>query len=221
MKRMLLGIAVALATLNGFGQGTVFFYNRTALEISHVWGSPAYYLSLVGPGPNDSPSGTTDYAGAGMVLIGANGTGGVYGGATTFAQLLSANGANQPESSLVPMGQTTTFRTGAAAGNLFPITDILEGVPPDSPAATLEMVAWDNSSGLYPTWTQASVAWRSGVILACGMSGAFTVYAIGGNVNTPPSLPIPSFNLYPTPEPSTFALVGLGAAMLVIARRRK
>jgi len=221
MNRMLLGIAMALATHNGLGQGTVVFNNRTMLGISHVYApglDPG--VSLVGPGPADSPLGTTDYPGAGMVPIGFYGTGGRYGAATTFAQLLAANGSNMPESSLTPQGQTTTFRTGAAAGNVVPITDTLENIPKDSPAATLEMVVWDNSSGLYSNWTQTSAAWMAGQV-AAAKSGTFNVFAIGGDVNVPPSIYIPSFNFYFIPEPSTFALLGLGAAMLVIARRRK
>ena len=45
---------------------------------------------------------------------------------------------------------------------------------------------------------------------------------IGGSVNTPAEHCSPgSFNLYMVPEPSTFALAGLGAAALMIFRRRK
>jgi hypothetical protein len=50
----------------------------------------------------------------------------------------------------------TTFRTGAAAGNVVPTTDVFTNIPDGAPVATFEMVVWDNSSGLYPTWRQAS-----------------------------------------------------------------
>ena len=200
MKKTILGFSVILAALNLFAQGTVEFLNFSSLGTSHVWGS---------------------IPGDGMVLIGANGTGGRYGAATTFAQLLAANGPNQPESSLVAMGQTTTFRTGSVAGWLVGITDTLEGIPADSPAATLEVVAWDNSSGLYPTWTQASVAWMRGANGAFGKSGAFTVLNIGGSVNSPPFMLFPSFILWPTPEPATLTLAVLGGAVLMVFRRRK
>jgi len=199
------------------------FVGNSYAGTQHIW-APSYsgwgWISLVGSGSNDTPSGTTPYAACGLTLIGASGLTGTYGASTTFAQLLAANGANQPASSLVPSGQTTTFRTGAAAGLTVLITDTLLDIPKDSLAATLEVVAWDNSSGQFPTWTQASVAWMRGLIY-CGMSGPFTVQNIGGDINTPPAFAYPSFNLYLVPEPSTFALAGLGAVAGLMLRRRR
>ena len=220
MNKTVLGTSIIFAALNLFAQGTVFLINRNSLGTTHVWGS-YQYISLVGFGSNDSPSGTTPYQACGMTLIGANGTGGLYGAATTFAQLLAANGANQPESSLLPMGQTTTFHTGTSAGILAATTVTLVGIAPDSPAATLELVAWDNSSGLYPTWIEAHAAWMRGANGAFGKSGAFTVLNIGGEWNTPPVMLIPSFNLIRIPEPATITLAVLGGAMLMISRRRE
>ena len=220
MKTTALTIAAILTSLDLFGQGTVVLNNRTTLGTTHVWVSVNNYVPLQGYGSNDTPSGTTPYEANGCVLIGANGTGGRFGAATTFAQLLAANGANQPESSLVPMGQTTTFRTGTVAGNLAYITDTLEGIPPDSPAATFELAVWDNSSGLYPTWSQARVGWMDGHIVA-GVSGTFNVYNIGGAPDLPPAMPIPTFAISPIPEPGTVSLAMLGAASLLIFRRRK
>jgi hypothetical protein len=49
------------------------------------------------------------------------------------------------------------------------------------------MVVWDNSSGLYPTWTEASIAWSQGLIFA-GKSDPFVLHNIGGSTFTPPSL---------------------------------
>ena len=209
-------------------QGTVIFNQQNSLGTTHVWANwPFYtnpYISLIGFGSNDSPSGTTPYSANGQALIGAGGAGGHYGYATTFAQLLAANGAGQPESSLVPSGQTTTFQSGTSLGSIAAITDTLSNIPADSPAATLEMVAWDNSSGLYPTWSQASVAWMAGLIDA-GKSGAFTVLSIGGSINTPPNILPMSFNLYGgfgfTPELSALALAGLGSAVMLVFRHRK
>lgn len=223
MKKLIIAACAITCAVSVFAQGTVNFANRTALGINHVYGpsssNPA--LILTGQGLADTPAGTVDYAGAGMALIGAGGLTGQYGATTTFAQLLAANGANAPEASLTPQGATTTFRTGTAAGNIANITATLAGITPDSATATFEMAAWDNSSGLYPTWTQASAAWKAGLI-AAGVSGTFNVNAIGGSVNTPPNFLIPSFNLSAgVPEPSTFALAGLGLAAMLVLRRRK
>jgi hypothetical protein len=231
MKKLTLAACVLTTAVGVYAQGTVNLANRiTGVATTHIWGpsGTAPTLSLIGLGSNDSPAGAVNFAGSGMTMIGAT-VAGKYGAATTFAQLLGANGGNVPESSLVPVGQTTTFRTGGAIGNLVQITSTLSGaspvIPADAALATLEIVAWDNSSGQYATWAQASVAWLAGTI-AAGKSGAFNVSALGGGVNPTPYLnnvtPLNSFNLYMSiPEPSSFALVGLGAAAMMIFRRRK
>lgn len=225
MKKLLF-VSIVFTATHIFSQGTVLFDNRNIFGTTHVWGpsSAVPYLSLQGFGLNDTPSGTLDFAGAGMSLIGANGSGGPFGYATTFTQLLAAPGSDMPESSLTPQGVTSTFRSGVAAGFIaFNGGTILQNVPKDAPWATIEVVAWDNSSGLYPTWTQAQAAWYSLQITA-GKSGAFNVANIGGDLNTPPFFLVPSFNLSYVwlPEPPTSALAGLGvAASLVFRRRRK
>jgi hypothetical protein len=147
---------------------------------------------------SDMPAGTVDYGG--FMKIGAGGVAGQYGAAGTFAQLLSANGANQPESLLMPQSQTTTFRTGLGAGFVAPIiTATLNNVPPNAPVATIQMVAWDNSSGNYPTWVEALPAWRSGLI-AAGKAPPVNVTDLGGEVypyNQPAVLiGLQSFNLF-------------------------
>jgi hypothetical protein len=114
----------------------------------------------------------------------------IFGYALTFAQLLGAVGSNQPYYVLFPVGQATTFRSGAMLGSVVPITDTLTGnpgIPKDAAAATFMIVAWDNSSGLYPTWTEAAVGWQK-LSIAVGWSAPFTVTAIGGDTNSPPYL---------------------------------
>jgi hypothetical protein len=209
MKKLALATLALTCAASVFAQGTVNFYNRvTGSIVTFVYAGGG--SQRVGNGTGDTPSGNTDWTGFTRIA-----------GAGFFAQLLSANGASQPEPSLTPQGQITTFRTGTAAGNVAAITSTLNNVPKDSPVATLEMVAWDNSSGQYSTWALAQAAWLGGFIQA-GKSGAFNVNAIGGDFNTPPNLTgLQSFNIYFIPEPSTFALAGLGAAGLLIFRRRK
>ena len=221
MKRLLLGSTMVLTSLSLLAQGTVTFNNRVVGSIvTHIYapfpGDPL--VSQIGNGAADYPPGTTSWAG--WTLIGTT-LAGQYGGQSTYAQLLAAPGLNQPEASLVPQATgIATFRTGAAAGFISGgVTATLSNVGNDSPA-TLEMVAWDNSSGLYPTWAQARIGWLNGWI-QCGVSGTWNT--VVGGTSTPPNITgAQSFNLYgDVPEPSTFALAALGAAMLMLARRRR
>jgi hypothetical protein len=140
-------------------------------------------------------------------------------GSTWFAQLLAAPGGGQTESVLVPATPATTFRTGAGAGFVNGTTATMNNVPPDAAIASIEMVVWDNSSGLYPTWTQAKTAWQQGLILA-SEGGIFNLEAIGGLTTPAPYLfGLESFNVYTVPEPSTAILLGLGGALLWRTRR--
>jgi len=209
-----------------FAQGTVQFNNRisTSTLQTHVYaplaGNPG--LSQIGNGPGgttgDFPAGTTVWTG--YTLIGATATG-QYSGSSTLTALL-AGPQGTVESSLVPCATPTpivSFRTGAAAGyTMGGVTATANNVLPDG-NATLEMVAWDNSSGQYSTWALAKPAWLAGTI-AAGRSGTWNA-TLGGTATPPFILGVQSFNLYLIPEPSTFVLAGLGAAAVLIFRRRK
>jgi len=177
-------------------------------------------------GPNDNPTGSIDYAALGLHLIGTSssaGGGGLAEAEHYFAQLLGAPGAGAAESSLVPSSSpATTFRTGAASGQVFVNTATFNNIAPGAADGTFQMVAWDNTSGLYPTWTQASVAAQQGLIFY-GKGNVFSLTSIGGGLNTPPSIEpfAQSFNIVITPEPTNAALLGLGAAAMLSFRRRK
>jgi hypothetical protein len=227
MKKLTLTVitlAAVCASPNVFGQATVIFNNRiTGTLVTHVYSFPDEFGGgLRGNGPGDTPTGTTTY-GAGYTLIG---TVGGLSASTTFAQLLGAPGFNQPESSLLPAQGVTSFRTGAAAGTIAGITATFNNIPPNAPAATLEMVAWDNSSGLYPTWAQASIAWVNGLTMA-GRSGTWNQDNMGDALSAPnminstdPSQHLQSFG-FGVPEPATATLASLGAVALLVFRRYK
>jgi hypothetical protein len=232
MKKLILAAVALTSAASVFAQGTVIFNNRTG-GTTHVYAplGPSDTVSITGNGANDSQSTGVSYGA--RAALGASGLTGQYGASTTLAILLGANGAGAAESSLLPSsGAPVSFRTGTAAGGVANSTVTFANIPLDAAHATFEMIAWDNSSGLYGTWAQASVAWQEGLI-AAGKSPLFNLDNIGGQANVPQTLfntlnnsaangGLQSFNLYfAVPEPTTAALLGLGAAGLLIFRRRK
>jgi PEP-CTERM motif len=223
MKKLILAAITLACAASVFAQGSVTFSTRDAAGSSHVWS--AGLTQIRGMGPNDNPIGSIDYAALGMHLIGTASSGGGGGLAEAqhwFAQLLGAPGTGQPESSLVPStSPPTTFRTGAASGQVALNTATFNNIAPGAPDGTFQMVAWDNSSGLYPTWTQASIAFAQNLIRA-GTGNVFSLTSIGGGLNTPPSIEpfAQSFSILIVPEPTTAALLGLGAAILIYRRRK-
>src|SRR6266850_3276729 len=129
--------------------------------------------------------GTVNFQGNTVRVLNPDGT---LLGAGGLAQLVGAPGSNAPESDLIPaINPASTFRTGAGAGEIGSFIATFNNIAPDAPFGSFEMVAWDNSSGLYPTWAQASVAWENGVLNA-GRSPEYTLANIGGQVNNPPVL---------------------------------
>jgi len=211
MKKLILSAIAITCAASVFAQGTVNFLNRPAGGITYVYLSPASVTSAIqGNGTLESVTGTTDWSAFTRLA-----------GSGYSAVLLSAPGSGQPESSLVAASPVTTFRTGTAAGNWASTTETLANVAKDAAVATAEVAVWDNKGGTVNTWAQAKPLWLAGT-LAAGVSGTFDILSIGGDVNTPPTgAPAKSFNIYIVPEPSTMALAGLGAAALLIFRRRK
>jgi hypothetical protein len=224
VKNLILGSIALGISISLHGQGLIEFGNRLSVGTSHIYAPLTNnpYLSQHGNGSADSPRGNVNWSA--FQGIGLNGLSGQFGGSTTLAQILSANGANQPASTLLPQTPTTTFRTGALGqGFLLPIEFTLNNVPSDAPAATFAVAAWDDSSGLYSTWTLASVAWEDGLI-AAGETAPFTLTEIGCGLTTPPYTVFPSFNLYyiaVIPEPSTLALAGVAGYALFFRLCRK
>jgi len=214
MKKLVLAACALTCAASVFAQGTVVFNNRVVGSVvSHIYNANPNALSAVqtGNGTGDTVAGTTDWS-AFPLLDGSKGT--------FTIQLWSAPGLNQPESSLVAALPTTTMRTGLAAGFITGTTATLANVAGDSTAgATMVVRAWDNMGGTVTSWAMATA---DGSILQ-GESQLFNITApIGGVLNTPPNLAgLTSFNIHQIPEPSTFALAGLGAAALLIFRRRK
>jgi len=138
-----------------------------------------------------------------------------------------AAGASQPEGSLVPVastrtvfiGDATTTAAGSPGSNgsgliQGPVADTGFGVGTD----TIQVRAWYDP-GHNTTYAQAFAAGVN-----TGKSPLYTIVSTGQTDPTVPSLDninFAAFTVQAIPEPSTFALAGLGAAALVIFRRRK
>jgi hypothetical protein len=215
MKKLactLLAVGVAVSAL---AQGTVNFttVSGSTLRAPIYFAGPGEDTQKTGNTATGIPSGTQTYTGA--LLTGSGYT----------VQIWAASGAGALESALqASPGAMSTFRTGSAAGFVAAQTGTLAGVAKDAPAATLQLRVWDNGGGTITSWTQALTGAVGGgpLTAAYGKSGLWTVNSIGGDINTPPFLTgVQSFNVVPVPEPSTFVLAGLGAAGLLIFRRRK
>lgn len=212
MKKLVLASLALSCAVSVFAQGQVYFGNTVSGSVR----APIYGMkpgdatfSQKGNGTTGLPSGTTDWTGYPVL------SGGSY-----VAALMSASGANAADSALAFATTTSTFRTGTAVGFFVGSAITLPNVATGD-TATLQVFAWDNTSGTLATPTAAWAAWQAGTI-AGGVSGKFNLANIGGGTVTPPNMVgLQSFNLYMVPEPTTMALAGLGAAALLIFRRRK
>jgi hypothetical protein len=204
MKKSILTLVALGAAVSVMGQGIVNFSTRVSgTVVGHVYGTAPGEVNpnKTGNTASETPAGVQTYGGA------------LLQGTGFSAVLFAANGAGQPEGalSLVP-GSLTTFRTGATLGGTpAPLTLPVPGVPANG-TGTFQIRAWDLSTGA--TWDLATTR---------GKSALFDVSGLGDGVLTLPAdfANFRSFNIVGVPEPSTFVLAGLGAAALVIFRRRK
>lgn len=217
MKKPVLAAAAMVVAVVGFAQGTVQFNNSTAGALTKVYlpdGYNAYGIASSASAPKTGNTATDSIAGTQVY------TGALLEGNTFTAQLWAANGSGQPESALVA-GNSTTFRTGANAGRLAPITATLNNVPPDAAVASLQIRVFPTS---YGSWANTLAALNAGDPLAWfGKSIVFDITQVGGQVNTPPAMTgLTSFSLgNPIPEPTTAALTVLGLIVLATRIGRK
>jgi len=196
MKKLLCTIAALMITASAFGQGTVIFNNRL----------PA----LNGGDQNIYLGGTEQLRGDSLNSMGFPGPGAGY------------------TAGLFLVGQdtpivTAPFRSNASGSANFFIT------APAAPVSITGRAPGTQAQLVIRAWQDTAGSWANAVAnpaqFAHGESNPVTV-TLGGEVPGSPATPAPyleglqEFNLFIVPEPSTIALGVLGAAALLLRRRK-
>jgi len=220
MKKILTLAAVLGTASASFGQGYVSFANTVSSRVSNGSGvlQPAaaagsyYYALLVAPSTqNTISSANGSFTGWTLAVIGQN---------TGVAGRLTGNNADSGAAVQVNGGAFT-----AAGGTAdFAIVGWSANIGSDWTAAAQGFHGFAANG----TWTITNPAMPGG-----SSSVWFGVSAVANDIVLQPlgasynsvfgAAAIPGMTLtsVPVPEPTTFALAGLGAAALVIFRRRK
>ena len=221
MKTRLTTALPLLVVFSALSQGTVLFNTRLPA------GAPPYYTQVFFPA--DGIGGQSGNTAANLPAGTQVYTGNPLTGSGWTAQLFSIPGSTLPNGPFtwygVPLSDpfvaafpTTTFRTGTSAGCVAGTIATLQNVAADAASAVLQMRVFPTSFGSWSAAVNAANIGNPGAYI--GASPAFVVNQIGGNINTPPQLTMVSWSL-PCPEPSSFALFGLGIGSFLAARRRK
>jgi len=208
MKKILLTSLLAVATFASFGQGAINLGNGITATRFPIYGPQvgSEGVMTVGNGNLSAPTGSTVF------------TGGLLSG-TRYVIEFWAGPASAVDFSGLSLITTTTFRTAATAtalpnGITQTVTANIPGVAAGL-SAKLAVRVWDTQSGA--TFANAGVSGQSALFLSSPLGGVDG----GGNLVLNPNWVGQSFSLVAVPEPTSMALAGLGAASLLIFRRRK
>jgi hypothetical protein len=212
LKKIILTFVVTIGLVAyTYGQGQVNFNTRTLGTSTYV------YDSTVSP-----------FSG---YLLGSPSYGPGFQGTNFFAQLYAAAGSVSSSSSLSGIGNPVNFGSGSAAGWVltagtttlgWPVNPVLNATTVNGGPATVQLRAWWGG-GTVITSFEAAVA-SANPNSRYGGSPLLYLAATGNPNAEPPGTPVllsglQGFSLIP--EPATWALAGLGAAALLLFRRRK
>jgi len=209
MKKIIVSTLLAMAAVASFAQGTIQVGNGITGTRFPIYGPQvgSEGVQLVGSSALTQPSGTTVF------------TGGLLSGTRYLAEFW-AGPSSATDFSGLSLITTSVFRTGSSATGLpngitatLP-TGVIAGVLPGS-SAKLAIRVWDTQSGA--SYAIAGVRGEGALFLSQPLGGT---PAGGGTPLTSPAWVGQSFSIAAVPEPTSMALAGIGAASLLIFRRR-
>jgi hypothetical protein len=205
MKKMIIVAALFAASVGAYAQGVVYFNNYiTGTLQTYVYGveTTDATVQVVGSTSADYPTGTATYTGT--KLSGTGYSAQLWGASATNATFtVTTNGTT---------AVTLNFRSGSGVGKILnPVNVAVQGVASGS-SAVLQLRVWDNSGGTITSYDSA---------ITKGTSGYISVSSLGGGtVQVPNLVGLTSFSLTTVPEPATIALGVIGAAALLLRRRK-
>lgn len=212
MKKLILTAGLCVAAVGAFAQGQVAFNNNVSGQIKAIvydFNPSSPSTPHYGQSAADLPTGSTVYGGAPIPFA---------SGANYTAELWAAPGAGLAEGSLSAVaGSQVAFKTSGPVQGAFNSVSVT--IPGTSASggdiATLQVRAWCNYGGTVTTWAAALAQGYYGKSQTFN-SSALTVAPSTATFMTN----MQSFSLVQVPEPSTIALGVMGAAALLIRRRK-
>jgi len=211
MKKYLVTLAITALATSAFAQGTVVFNNNSSGLVKQ-WTSASDPTLISVPKLGGSVTLFAAAPGASLNPLGTVGAGGYTANYANLAAFLAANTgwAQIATTGILPIaagqynGGTQTIAGGAGA----------------------------NAQYFVVGWTGAFASYDAAMAAGSGFIGVSSVFATttGNPTTVPPGTPVSLNSTFTgmtlatvssVPEPSTFALAGLGAAALMIFRRRK
>ena len=211
MKKLFGILAASALAVSAFAQGTVVF-NNSGSSLVKQWTSASDSALMSVPKAGGSVQ--LIYAAPGTAyhsLLGPVGTTGAPLNYTTLVDYLAAN-------------------TGWTAGPIASILPIAAGQFAGGTVTLTGIAAGGNASYAILGWNGASANLNAAITAKAFIGEVTPLTTATGGAGSPPSTAIAltatfqGMTLVPTgviPEPSTFALAGLGAAAMLILRRRK
>jgi len=213
MKKLFGILASSALAVSAFAQGTVVF-NNSGSSLVKQWTSAS-----------DSTLMSVPKAGGSVQLVYA-------APGTAYHSLLGTVGATGAPLNYNTLAGYLAANTGWTAGKITPILPIAAGQFNGGTVTLTGIAAGANASYAVLGWNGASTTLDAAIGAGAFIGESTPLATATGGAGDPPSTAIAlnstfqGMTLVPTgvgpiPEPSTFALAGLGAAAMLILRRRK